>query len=101
MLLTLFVRIHPWHYGVKQNIDRRRQSRTTDATTGFALRIPGVHKWHMIDRRTHFVTFAEDEPGVDARPHAAGARQIRTKDANTADLRPDGDVQGASPARRT
>lgn len=82
LLMTLFVRIHPWEYGVKQNLlgDGVVEQ---DYGTGFVLRIPGVHEWHRIDRRTHFVTFAEKshrtELGI-SRP----ALEIRTKDNNLA-----------------
>lgn len=82
VLSTLFVRIHPWEYGVKQNLlaDGVLEE---DFGTGFALRIPGVHEWHRIDRRTHFVTFADvnqkTELGI-TRP----ALEIRTKDNNLA-----------------
>ena len=83
VLVSFFVRIHPWHYGVKQNLVAGGVS-DEDATTGFALRIPGLHKWHMIDRRTHFVTFAENDRDSSlgiSRP----ALQIRTKDNNMAE----------------
>ncbi len=79
---TLFVRVHPWSYGVKQNLIAGGVSET-DATTGFAFRIPGVHKWHMIDRRTHFVTFSQQ-----SRARGIGMVQapleMRTKDGNLA-----------------
>lgn len=79
---TLFVRVHPWSFGVKQNLIAGGVSET-DAETGFAFRIPGVHKWHMIDRRTHFVTFASQ-----SRRNGIGMTraplEIRTKDGNLA-----------------
>lgn len=82
ILFTLFVRINPWHYGVKQNLVKGGVVEQ-DATTGFALRVPGIHKWHMIDRRTHFVTFAETDR--DSRlGRSRPALVIRTKDNNTA-----------------
>lgn len=82
VLATLFIRVHPWSYGVKQNLLGGGVA-DTDALTGFAFRIPGVHKWHMIDRRTHFVTFAE----VNRRSGLGTTRsalEIRTKDNNLA-----------------
>ncbi len=82
LLLTLFVRIHPWEYGVKQMLlgDGVVEK---DYATGFVMRIPGVHEWHRIDRRTHFVTFA----GVRQRTELGISRpalEIRTKDNNLA-----------------
>ncbi|MEL6712508.1 MAG: SPFH domain-containing protein [Planctomycetota bacterium] len=80
-LMTLFTRIQPWHYGVKQNLIAKEIAEV-DSTTGFVLRIPGVHTWHMIDRRTHFVTFADvdrDSSLGRTRPSLV----FRTKDNNT------------------
>ncbi|QDV05089.1 SPFH domain / Band 7 family protein [Planctomycetes bacterium Poly30] len=82
LLNTLFVRIHPWEYGVKQNLlgDGVVEK---DFGTGFVLRIPGVHEWHRIDRRTHFVTFADIRQRTEigmSRP----SLEIRTKDNNLA-----------------
>ncbi|MFT7075486.1 MAG: regulator of protease activity HflC (stomatin/prohibitin superfamily) [Planctomycetota bacterium] len=82
LLMTLFVRIHPWEYGVKQNLlgDGLVEK---DFGSGFVLRIPGVHEWHRIDRRTHFVTFADvrqrTELGI-----SRSSLEIRTKDGNFA-----------------
>ena len=81
-LSTLFIRVHPWSYGVKQNLVAGGVAES-DARTGFAFRIPGVHKWHMIERRTHFVTFAD----VNRRSGIGTTREsleIRTKDGNLA-----------------
>lgn len=79
---TLFVRVHPWSYGVKQNLIAGGVSET-DATTGFAFRIPGVHKWHMIDRRTHFVTFAQQSRSRGI-AMVEPPLEMRTKDGNIA-----------------
>lgn len=82
VLSTLFIRVHPWSYGVKENLVAGGVSET-DAETGFAFRIPGVHKWHMIEKRTHFVTFANvnRRSGIGT---TRGALEIRTKDGNLA-----------------
>ena len=82
LLTTLFVRIHPWEYGVKQKLLGNGVVEQ-DFSTGFVLRIPGVHEWHRIDRRTHFVTFSEVRQRTElgmSRP----ALEIRTKDGNLA-----------------
>ena len=82
ILTTLFVRIHPWEYGVKQQLLGNGVVER-DFGTGFVLRIPGVHEWHRIDRRTHFVTFSSilqrTELGMNK-----SALVIRTKDNNLA-----------------
>lgn len=94
--MTVFIRVRPWHYGIKQNLIANTIE-AEPATTGFALRIPGVHKWHMIERRTHFITFAEG--GYDTDRGKLGMRrdrfdsnistflppmELRTKDGNPA-----------------
>ena len=91
VLSTLFIRVHPWSYGVKENLVAGGVSES-DARTGFAFRIPGVHKWHMIDRRTHF-DLLDGQPSERHRNDARGAgdpdqgRQPRQ-------LRPDHHLQG-------
>lgn len=83
LLLTLFfVRIHPWEYGVKQKLLGNGVVEK-DFGTGFVLRVPGVHEWHRIDRRTHFVHFADIRSGSElgiSKPSLV----IRTKDNNLA-----------------
>lgn len=54
-----------------------------DYPLGFHIGVTGYHKWHMLDRRTHFLTFS------DASESTGGSRErpalvIRTKDNNTA-----------------
>lgn len=82
LLMTLFVRIHPWEYGVKQNLLGNGVVEK-DFGTGFVLRIPGVHEWHRIDRRTHFVTFSEIRQRTELGMNRS-ALEIRTKDGNLA-----------------
>ena len=56
-----------------------------DYSMGFHLGITGYHKWHLLDKRTHFLTFSEDgkSSGVGTlRPPLV----IRTKDNNTANF---------------
>jgi hypothetical protein len=79
---TLFVRIHPWEIGVKQNL-LAKEILPEDFGTGFAVRIPGVHQWHRMDRRTHFVTFAEKDVRTSLGMNRP-ALEIRTKDNNLA-----------------
>ncbi|MEM9379011.1 MAG: SPFH domain-containing protein [Planctomycetota bacterium] len=79
---TLFVRIHPWEYGVKQNLIAGGFAER-DFDTGFVLRVPGVHQWHRMDRRTHFVTFANQDVRTALGTNRP-ALEIRTKDNNLA-----------------
>ncbi|MEO0649913.1 MAG: SPFH domain-containing protein [Planctomycetota bacterium] len=84
----LVERIEPAEIGVKQNllgggvVDK-------DYGLGYHLGIVGVHKWHKLDGRVHFVSFAEN---VSAQQRALsnvdlfGPLDIRTKDNNTASL---------------
>lgn len=81
-LNIVFVRIHPWEFGVKQNL-LAKEIVDKDFGTGFALRIPGVHQWHRIDRRTHFVTFAEQDVRTALGTNRP-ALEIRTNDGNIA-----------------
>jgi len=81
-LQTLFVRIHPWEFGVKQNL-LAKEIVENDFGTGFALRIPGLHQWHRMDRRTHFVTFADQDVRTALGTNKP-ALEIRTKDNNLA-----------------
>ena len=78
----LTVRVEPWQIGVKENLLGSGVVQK-DFGTGFRIRIPGMHAWHMLERRTHFITFA------DGRSHAEMGTQrppleVRTKDHNTA-----------------
>lgn len=76
------VRIEPWQIGVKQSLLGSGVG-AKDYSTGFRLRIPGVHTWHVLERRTHFITFStgySDSVMVDQR----SPLEIRTKDNNLA-----------------
>lgn len=79
---ALTIRIEPGVWGVKQNL-LGGGVLEEDHDSGFGLRVPFVHRWHFLDRRTHFVTFAENDLATDvglSRP----ALEIRTKDNNLA-----------------
>jgi regulator of protease activity HflC (stomatin/prohibitin superfamily) len=81
-LAFLTVRIEPWQIGVKQN-QIAGGFAERDFGTGFRLRVPGMHVWHLLERRTHFISFGDersDFPVADERPPL----EIRTKDNNLA-----------------
>jgi len=76
------VRIEPWQIGVRQNLLAGGYVEQ-DFGTGFRLRVPGMHVWHILERRTHFITFSDEGSRfdvVDERPPL----EIRTKDNNLA-----------------
>jgi len=81
-LAFLTVRIEPWELGVRQN-QIAGGFAERDYGTGFRLSVPGIHVWHVLERRTHFVTFGNEQsdfPMADQRPPL----EIRTKDNNLA-----------------
>ena len=71
-------------YGVRNNNLSDKGVALEDFDTGFHLGIAGVHKWYFIDKRTHFLTFAQSGD------MEAGVRQtslsVRTKDNNTVEF---------------
>ena len=75
--------VPPASIGVKQALWGGSGVEETDYHMGFHIGITGVHKWHLLDRRTHFLTFAETGTSSSVgllRPPLV----IRTKDNNTA-----------------
>lgn len=78
----LTVRIEPWQIGVRQN-QVAGGFAERDFGTGFRLAVPGMHVWHLLERRTHFITYGDEDsvfPVADLRPPL----EIRTKDNNLA-----------------
>jgi len=72
-------RVPPGKLGVRQNLWGGVVERSFN--TGFHLGITGMHKWHLLDRRTHFLTFSDDgtESGVGK---TVPALSFRTRDNN-------------------
>jgi regulator of protease activity HflC (stomatin/prohibitin superfamily) len=56
-----------------------------DFETGFHLGISGIHKWYLLERRTHFLTFA-DTHGRSSFGQERGSLEMRTSDGNTANV---------------
>ena len=89
---ALVERIEPGEIGVRQNLwgDGIVEE---DFGAGFHLGILGMHAWHRLDRRTHFLTFSETE-GRDRASYAPATAnsmerpplEIRTVDNNAASL---------------
>ena len=93
--MGLVEKINPGEIGVKQNLWGSGGIRDQDFEPGFRLGIIGIHKWHRLDRRTHFLTFSstdavESGRGMFEVSSANSQRRppldIRTKDNNTAAL---------------
>ena len=78
----LFERVPPATIGVKENL-LGGGIVEKDHGMGFHLGITGVHQWHLLDARTHFLTYSNSESrqGTGSRRPAL---DIRTKDNNTA-----------------
>jgi regulator of protease activity HflC (stomatin/prohibitin superfamily) len=80
---VLIETVPPSKIGVKQNQWGGSGVIETDYPTGFHIGITGVHKWYQLERRTHFLTFADSR----ARRSFGQERpslEMRTSDGNTA-----------------
>ena len=82
-LKSIVEKVPPATIGVKQDLWGESGVVSKDYYTGFHLGITGVHKWHFLDRRSHFLTFSQDgirtSSGQDE-----DALEVRTKDNNPA-----------------
>ena len=87
----LFERIEPGEIGVRQSLWGSGGLMKQDFTAGYHLGITGVHKWHVLDRRTHFLNFADESSQIEtSRQHQNSqqmpALKIRTADNNVVTL---------------
>jgi len=87
----LFERIEPGEIGVRQGLWGEGGVVEEDFAAGYHLGITGVHKWHILDRRSHFIHFAEESSQLSAsRRHKNSKRElpleIRTADNNVVAL---------------
>jgi hypothetical protein len=82
--MLLFERIPPSKIGVRRNLWQGGIDQA-DFLTGFHLGIFGLHKWDLLDRRTHFLTFAEKNDRLNNASERP-ALDLRTRDNNTAVL---------------
>ena len=89
---VLTIKVNPGEIGVRANAWGSGVE-TTDFEPGLHLGVMGVHKWHRLDRRTHFLTFSSTDSHQAGRGYfVVGAQNsqrrppldIRTKDNNTA-----------------
>jgi len=88
----LTIKINPGEIGVRANAWGSGVEET-DFKPGLHLGVVGVHKWHRLDRRSHFLTFSGTDSHQSGRGmFVVGAENsqrrppldIRTKDNNTA-----------------
>ena len=74
-----FQRVPAGAIGVRQTTWGGAGIEARDYTRGLYVSIRGLHAWHLLDRRTHLLTFAwSSEGGADDILH------VRTKDGNVA-----------------
>ena len=82
---ALFVaRVPPDKLGVRQNLWAGGVVEKT-FPTGFFLGIAAVHRWHLLDRRTHFLTFS-DVGANSSVGRTVPALRFRTRDNNVTDF---------------
>lgn len=87
VMVALFERIEPGEIGVKQSLWGGGGVVEEDYLAGFHWGVTGVHKWHRLDRRTHFLTFSEVEGSSSSSRRYANSveerpLEIRTRDNN-------------------
>lgn len=87
----LFERIEPGEIGVRQSLWGSGGVMEEDFTAGYHIGIAGVHKWHILDRRTHFLSFAEESSRINDNLRFRNSQQmealrIRTTDNNVVSL---------------
>ena len=80
----LLERVPPSKIGVKQSQWGGSGLELRDYQAGFHLGISGVHKWYLLDKRTHFLTFSDTSSSSDR--HSRQSLEIRTRDGNTANV---------------
>jgi len=85
-------RVPPSKIGVKQQQWGGSGLVEQDFETGFHVGISGIHKWYMLDKRTHFLTFSDTQSSSRRRGSSSfgtrerstqGSLTIRTRDLNT------------------
>ncbi|MEM7516392.1 MAG: SPFH domain-containing protein, partial [Planctomycetota bacterium] len=85
-VLSLIVqRVPPSTIGVKQNQWGGGGIEDKDYEAGFHLGITGIHRWYLLDKRTHFVTFSDTQSGNNRSGERPSLR-IRTRDNNEASV---------------
>ena len=82
LMMGLVERVPPGMIGVRQNLWADGVS-AQDFKTGYHLGITGMHRWHLLDRRTHFLTWSSEGSNT-TQGQTLPSLEIRTEDGNTA-----------------
>jgi len=61
LCMAIFERVPPMDIGVRQAMWGGSGLAEEDFTTGTYLGITGVHKWHFLPLRTHFLHFTQKD----------------------------------------
>lgn len=88
--MVLFERVPPMDIGVRQAMWGGSGLSQEDFTTGTYLGVSGVHKWHFLSRRTHFLHFTQGGSSQSSVRTERGVEttmfyppmELRTKDNN-------------------
>lgn len=87
LMIGLFERIEPGQIGVRQSVWGSSGVLAKDFEPGLHWGVTGIHKWHILDRRTHFLTFSEPSGQSGYSRHHRNSQEelpleIRTTDNN-------------------
>jgi len=77
LCMLLFERVQPMDIGVRQSLWGGGITQQ-DFTTGTYWGITGVHKWHYLPRRTHFLHFTASVDNAGDRPRGVTEYGLRT-----------------------
>ncbi|MFT7485452.1 MAG: regulator of protease activity HflC (stomatin/prohibitin superfamily) [Candidatus Paceibacteria bacterium] len=85
VVMALFERIEPGEIGVKQNLWGGGGVIEQDNMAGYHWGVAGIHRWHLLDRRTHFLTFSESEGQSGYSRASRNAQEEQPLDIRTRD----------------
>ncbi|MFT4542133.1 MAG: regulator of protease activity HflC (stomatin/prohibitin superfamily) [Planctomycetota bacterium] len=80
--MALVERVPPGVIGVRQSLWGGGVA-STDFEMGYHMGVTGMHRWHFLDRRTHFLTWTDGGRST-TQGQTLPPLEIRTKDGNTA-----------------
>jgi len=94
--MLMFERVTPMDFGVRQSLWGGGLTEE-DFTTGTYLGVTGIHKWHYLPRRTHFLHFTNASRGRTSQPPGVTASgrdtsmwnspmELRTTDGNLTEV---------------
>lgn len=88
--VAFFERVNPGYIGVRQPYWGASGIQERDYKPGVHVGITGVHRWHYLPRKTHFLHFVHDvktharqDPNI---AQVAPPLKIRTRDGNSIDI---------------